>query len=164
MRRCVTTQMHEDSGRIRWICQEGLSTTRRVKGVNTECRAKAAQAFGKYSVRRRPHQYLHSQFLLARTPKGDLRGSRSRAGWPADRCITAVHGALSVLAQKTVESLLLSNSELTRLDARMIDTKERVDIIHRLCTDICELLDLSGRILDLEHRKISHKRGLRQVE
>ena len=36
----------------------------------------------------------------------------------------------SVLLQQAVESLLLANSKLTRLDARMVDTKERIYIIH----------------------------------
>ena len=58
-------------------------------------------------------------------------------------------GSLSVLAQETIERLMLSNGELAGLDARVVDTEQRVDVVHGLRTDVRELLDLGGGVLDL---------------
>ena len=59
------------------------------------------------------------------------------------------HAALSVLAQQAVERLALARGELAGLDARVVDTQERVDVVHRLRADVRELLDLGGDVLDL---------------
>ena len=58
-------------------------------------------------------------------------------------------GLLAVLLEQTVKSLLLANSELARLDTGVVHTKERVDIVHGLGSDISKLLNLSCGILDL---------------
>ena len=55
----------------------------------------------------------------------------------------------TVLSEQAVEGFLLSNFEGTRLDARMVYTQQRVDVIHGLSTHIGKLLDLSRGILDL---------------
>ena len=68
---------------------------------------------------------------------------------PADRAVTARHGALSVLTQQAVESLLLANGQLAGLNAGVVDTEQRIDVVHRLRADIRELLDLRGDVLDL---------------
>ena len=57
--------------------------------------------------------------------------------------------ALAVLAEQPVEGLLLADRELARLDARVVHTQERVDVVHRLRADVRELLDLGGDVLDL---------------
>jgi hypothetical protein len=51
--------------------------------------------------------------------------------------------------EETVESLLLTASKLAALNARMVDTKEGIDVVHGLRSDVGELLDLSGDVLDL---------------
>ena len=55
-----------------------------------------------------------------------------------------------MLLQEAVKSFLLTNGKLTGLDTGVIDTKERVNIVHRLSTDVSELLNLGSSILDLE--------------
>ena len=55
----------------------------------------------------------------------------------------------TVLSEQAVEGFLLSNFEGTRLDARMVYTQQRVDVIHGLSTHIGKLLDLSRGVLDL---------------
>ena len=76
-------------------------------------------------------------------------GGRRRS---ADRVVAARAGVLafSVLAQETVEGFLLADRELSGLDAGVVDTQEGIDIVHRLCPHVGELLDLSGDILDLK--------------
>jgi hypothetical protein len=58
-------------------------------------------------------------------------------------------GLIAMPLEQTVECLLLSDFKLTRLDARMVDTKKCVDVIHGLCSDIGEFLDFGSGILDL---------------
>ena len=54
-----------------------------------------------------------------------------------------------MLPEKAVQSFLLANRELSGLNAGVIDAKQRVNVVHRLCTDVCQFLDLGGSILDL---------------
>ena len=53
------------------------------------------------------------------------------------------------LVEELVEDSRLSDLELSRLDGGVVDTQDHVDVLHRLCSDIGELLDLGGGILDL---------------
>ena len=54
-----------------------------------------------------------------------------------------------MLFEQAVESFLLSDGELPRLNTGVIYAEERVYVIHRLGSDIRELFDLGGGILDL---------------
>ena len=54
-----------------------------------------------------------------------------------------------MLLEQPVQSLLLTDGELAGLDARVVHTKERVHVVHRLRADIRKLLDLGGDVLDL---------------
>lgn len=54
-----------------------------------------------------------------------------------------------MLRQKLVQSLLLANSELSGLDTGVIHSQQGVDVVHGLSTDVSELLDLGGSVLDL---------------
>lgn len=56
---------------------------------------------------------------------------------------------LAMLAQEAVQRLLLANRELARLDAGMVHPEQRVDVVHGLRADVCELLDLGSSVLDL---------------
>ena len=58
---------------------------------------------------------------------------------------------LAVLLEQPIERLLLAHGELARLDARVVHTQERVDVVHRLRAHVRELLDLRGCILDLDY-------------
>jgi hypothetical protein len=60
---------------------------------------------------------------------------------------------VAVLLEETVKSLLLSDSKLSGLDARVVDTEQGVDVVHGLRADISKLLDLGGGILDLENKE-----------
>lgn len=66
-------------------------------------------------------------------------------------CISAARRVahLAVLAEKAVERLLLADRELAGLDARVVYTQQRVDVVHRLCAHVRELLDLRCRVFDL---------------
>ena len=55
----------------------------------------------------------------------------------------------TVFAEQTVQRLLLSNGKLARLDTGVIDAQKRVYVVHGLCPDVGELLDLGSGILDL---------------
>jgi hypothetical protein len=55
----------------------------------------------------------------------------------------------AVLREQAVERLLLPDSELTRLNARVVDAQEGVNVVHRLRAHVRELLDLGRRVLDL---------------
>lgn len=56
---------------------------------------------------------------------------------------------VAVLFEEAVKRLLLSDSEFARLDTRVIYPEEGVDVVHGLCADISEFLDLGGGVLDL---------------
>ena len=58
-----------------------------------------------------------------------------------------------MLLEQAVESLLLASDKFAGLDARVIDTEERVDVVHRLGADVRELLDLGGDVLDLDESR-----------
>lgn len=51
--------------------------------------------------------------------------------------------------EELVEHLGLSDSHLSRNDAAVVDTENGIDVFHALRTDVCELLDLGGSVLDL---------------
>ena len=76
----------------------------------------------------------------------------------SDSYVRCVHSGnnlgrlFAVLFEQPVEGLLLADGELARLDARMVHTKKCVDVVHRLRAYVCELLDLSGDVLDLHTR------------
>lgn len=70
-----------------------------------------------------------------------------RAGLAAQCLVT-------VPLEKAIQSFLLADGEFARLDTRVIDTEERIDVVHGLCPHICELLDLGSSILDLWRGKI----------
>jgi hypothetical protein len=53
------------------------------------------------------------------------------------------------LLQELVEDGGLSDLEITCLDGPMVDSKDHIDVLHRLRPDVGELLDLAGRVLDL---------------
>lgn len=55
----------------------------------------------------------------------------------------------TVLSEQAIEGFLLPYLEGTRLDARMVYTQQRVDVIHGLSAHIGKLLDLSRGVLDL---------------
>ena len=54
-----------------------------------------------------------------------------------------------MLLEQPVKSLLLAHGELAGLDARVVHTEERVDVVHRLRTYVRELLDLGCDVLNL---------------
>jgi len=51
--------------------------------------------------------------------------------------------------EQTVECLLLTDSKFARLDARMVDTKQSINIIHRLRSNIREFLNFGSSVLNL---------------
>lgn len=51
--------------------------------------------------------------------------------------------------QQTVKCRLLSDSEFARLDARMVDTKQRINIIHGLCSNVSKFLNFGSSVLNL---------------
>ena len=54
-----------------------------------------------------------------------------------------------MLFQQLVQLLGLADFEVTGSDGAVVDTEDRVDVFHRLSTDVGELLDLGGGVLDL---------------
>ncbi len=65
-------------------------------------------------------------------------------------CFLAALCLLAVLPQQTIKGFLLAYGQFARLDARVVDTEERVDIVHGLSANVSEFLDLGCRVLDLE--------------
>jgi len=61
-----------------------------------------------------------------------------------------------VLFKKTVQDVRFADAEFTRDDASVVYTKHGIDVFHALCSDVCELLDLGGGVLDLlvRHREL----------
>lgn len=57
-----------------------------------------------------------------------------------------------MLPEQSIKCFLLANSELARLDTGVVHTQEGVNVVHRLCTNVGELLDLGSSIFDLEGR------------
>ena len=112
------------------------------------------------AFRKKMQYFLVGTWLQYRTMSNALNplGLGRRSG-SADRVGSALHGgAVSVLAQEAVKGLPMSDNEFARLNARVVDTKEGVDVIHGLSADVRKLLNLSGRILDLQvkGRKAMH--------
>ena len=72
---------------------------------------------------------------------------------------------VAMLLKERIESFLLANSKLARLDARVVHTQEGVHVIHRLCTDIGKLLNFGSSILNLQSIKTMStiKRGYRLI-
>ena len=54
-----------------------------------------------------------------------------------------------MLLEQPIKGFLLTDSELPRLNPRVVNTEERINIVHGLGTDVGELLDLGGGVLDL---------------
>ncbi len=54
-----------------------------------------------------------------------------------------------MLAKKAIKRLLLPDGQFTRLDTGVVHTKERIDVVHGLCTDVRKFLDLGSSVLDL---------------
>ena len=54
-----------------------------------------------------------------------------------------------MLVEQLVEDGRLADLERTRLDGGVVDTKDHVDILHRLRSDIGKLLDLGSGVLNL---------------
>jgi len=55
--------------------------------------------------------------------------------------------------EETIKRLLLSNCQFARLDTGVVYPEERINVVHGLCSDISELLDLGGGVFDLEEGK-----------
>jgi hypothetical protein len=62
-----------------------------------------------------------------------------------------------VFLEETIKRLLLSNGEFARLDTGVIHPEEGVNVVHGLCSNISEFLDLGGGVLDLEKGKTTCK-------
>jgi len=60
---------------------------------------------------------------------------------------------VAMLFEETVKRLLLSDGKFAGLDARVIHPEEGVNVVHGLCPDVSEFLDLGGGILDLDEGK-----------
>lgn len=54
-----------------------------------------------------------------------------------------------MLAEEAVEGLSVTDDKLARPDPGVVDTQERVDVVHGLCAHVGEFLDLASGILDL---------------
>ena len=78
---------------------------------------------------------------LGKRPLGSLHGrTRTR------------NSSLSLIAmplKQTVECLPLSDYEFPRLDARVVGTKQSINVIHRLCSNVGEFLDFGSSVLNL---------------
>jgi hypothetical protein len=55
----------------------------------------------------------------------------------------------TMLLKQSVQGFLLSDLESAGLDARMVYTQQRVDVVHGLRAHVGELLDLGRGVLDL---------------
>ena len=58
----------------------------------------------------------------------------------------------AVSAQQSVQRLLLSDRKLSRLDSRVVNPQQRVNVVHGLRANVGQLLDLGRSILDLSIR------------
>lgn len=54
-----------------------------------------------------------------------------------------------MLLEQSVQGFLLSDLESAGLDARMVYTQQRVNVVHGLRAHVGELLDLGRGVLDL---------------
>jgi hypothetical protein len=77
---------------------------------------------------------------------------------------SAVDAALTMPLQEFVELLALSDDEFTGLDSGVVDTQDHVNILHRLCANISEFLDLGSRILDLIVKLVSENLRAMDIE
>ena len=59
-----------------------------------------------------------------------------------------------MLLEELVEDFPRADDELASLDAGVVYAQHCVNILHRLRADVCELLDLGGRVLDLVIREL----------
>lgn len=55
----------------------------------------------------------------------------------------------TMFLEQSVQGFLLSDLESAGLDARMVYTQQRVDVVHGLRAHVGELLDLGRGVLDL---------------
>jgi hypothetical protein len=53
------------------------------------------------------------------------------------------------LVEQALQNLLLTDLEGTADNSRVVDTQDRIDIVHALRPHVGQLLDLGGSILDL---------------
>lgn len=54
-----------------------------------------------------------------------------------------------MLLEQSVEDGGLADLKVTTLDTGVVNTEDHVDVLHRLCSNVGELLDLGSSILDL---------------
>lgn len=54
-----------------------------------------------------------------------------------------------MLLEQSVEDGGLADLEVTTLDTSVVNTEDHVNVLHRLCSNVGELLDLGSGILDL---------------
>lgn len=54
-----------------------------------------------------------------------------------------------MLLEQSIEDGGLADLKITTLDTGVVNTEDHVDVLHRLCSNVGELLDLGCSILDL---------------
>ena len=54
-----------------------------------------------------------------------------------------------MLAQQTVKGFPVADLQLSGGDTGVVDTEQRIDVVHGLRADVRELLDLGSCVLDL---------------
>lgn len=54
-----------------------------------------------------------------------------------------------MLLEQSVEDGGLADLKVTTLDTSVVNTEDHVDVLHRLCSNVGELLDLGSSVLDL---------------
>jgi hypothetical protein len=59
---------------------------------------------------------------------------------------------IAVLPEEALEHVTVAHFKLTTSDTGMIYTENGIDILHALCSNICQLLDLGSGIFDLIER------------
>jgi hypothetical protein len=60
---------------------------------------------------------------------------------------------LAHLLEQSVEHGRLADLEVTRVDTGVVNTEDHVDVLHGLGSDVGELLDLGGGVLDLKQHQ-----------
>jgi hypothetical protein len=57
---------------------------------------------------------------------------------------------ITVLLEEAVESVTVAHFKFTASNTGMIYTENGVDVLHALCSNVCQLLDLGSGVFDLE--------------
>lgn len=57
--------------------------------------------------------------------------------------------------EKSIKNMLLSNDKLAAMDPSVVDTQNRIDIFHALCSDIGEFLDFGCGVFDLSQAEVN---------